>query len=330
LTGDFIDKVAEGGGSATVEGFNHVVLSEALKELHGEYLHVVKEPSDEEVISADAVILNIGTFDSEGWDRPFDLPKELEQKIIRMAELNQNTIVVVNSGSGINMSSWNDKVAGILYAWYPGQNGALAIAEILTGKINPSGKLPITIERSFKDSPGYGYIPEGETLYTDWNDEEEKVRDIFDVVYDEGVFVGYRWYEKQNIKPLYPFGFGLSYTSFEYTNLEVSKYSFIAEEKITITFELKNIGSAIGSEIAQLYVKDVESSVERPLKELKGFEKVKLNPGEKTKISITLSREDFSFWSPVQKSWKAEPGIFDILVGPSSDNMILKTKVELL
>ncbi len=330
LTGDYMDIVAVGGGAATVDGYNQVVLSETLKELYGENLKVVKEPLDEEVRSSDVVILNIGTFDSEGWDRPFDLPEELDQKIIRIANLNPNTIVVVNSGSGINMSKWNDKVAAILYAWYPGQNGALAIAEILTGEINPSGKLPISIEKDFKDSPGYGYIPEREELYTDWNDKEEKFRDIHDVVYDEGIFVGYRWYEKKNIKPLYPFGFGLSYTSFEYAKLEVSKSKFHADEKITVKFELRNTGSAMGSEIAQLYIKDVESSVERPLKELKGFEKVRLNPGENKKISIILSHKDFSFWSPELKAWTAEPGSFEILVGSSSEDISLNTIVELL
>ena len=330
LTGDYMNKIAMGGGAATVKGYNHIVLSKALKELYGEYLKVVEEPSDEEVRSADIVILNIGTFDSEGWDRSFDLPEELDQKIIRIADLNQNTVVVVNSGSGINMSKWNDKVAAIIYAWYPGQNGALALAEILTGKINPSGKLPISIENEFKDSPGFGYIPEGEELYIGWNDVEEKDRDIHDIVYDEGIFIGYRWYEKMNIKPLYSFGFGLSYTSFEYADLEISKSAFHAEEKIVVKFELINTGLVKGSEIAQLYIKDVVSSVERPLKELKGFEKVQLNSGEKTKISIILSRKDFSFWSPELKAWTAEPGTFEILVGPSSDNLILKTQVELL
>lgn len=330
VTGDYSGKVAVGGGAATVEGYNHVVLNDALKELSGESLSVVKEPSDEEVRSADVVIVNIGTFDSEGWDRSFDLPDELDQKIIRIANLNPNTIVVVNSGSGVNMSRWNEKVSAILYAWYPGQNGAMAIAEIITGKINPSGKLPITIEKDFEDSPGFGYIPEGEELYTDWNDGEEKLRDIYDVAYDEGVFVGYRWYEKQNIKPLYPFGFGLSYTSFEYSNISVSKSDFHPEEKIAVKFELKNTGSAAGSEIAQLYIRDVESSVERPLKELKGFEKILLGPGEKKEISIDLSREDFSFWDPEKKAWTAEPGIFEILVGPSSVDLVLKTEVVLL
>jgi beta-glucosidase len=161
LTGDYMDRVAGGGGAATVKGYNHIVLRDALKGLYGENLIVNKEPSDEEIAGSDAVVLNIGTFDSEGSDRPFDLPETLDREIVRMAELNSNTIVVVNSGSGINMSRWNEKVAAILYAWYPGQNGAQAVAEIITGKVNPSGKLPVTIERDFKDSPGYGYIPEG-------------------------------------------------------------------------------------------------------------------------------------------------------------------------
>ncbi len=329
LTGDYIDRVAGGGGAATVKGYNHIVLRDALKGLYGENLIVNKEPSDEEIASSDAVVLNIGTFDSEGSDRPFDLPETLDREIVRMAELNSNTIVVVNSGSGINMSRWNEKVAAILYAWYPGQNGAQAVAEIITGKVNPSGKLPVTIERDFKDSPGYGYIPEGEDIYIGWHDGKEKTREVYDLVYNESIFIGYRWYERENIKPLYAFGHGLSYTNFQYENLEVSKSSFRIEEKVIVKFEVKNTGEKRGSDIAQLYVRDVESSVSRPVKELKGFEKVILDPGQKQSISIVLGKEDFSFWNPELKEWTAEPGTFEILVGPSSDRIVLTAKVEL-
>ena len=189
LTGQYLNEIPHEGGSATVEGYDLVTLADAMKENFGANLLIVDSADDNAVKSADVVILSIGTFDSEGWDRPFNLPAETENKIEHIAELNPNTVVVVNSGGGINMSGWNEKVAAILYGWYPGQDGMRAIAEILSGKTNPSGKLPITIEKNFKDSPAYGYMPKGDELYTGWHDEEEKEKPVYDVLYKEGVFI---------------------------------------------------------------------------------------------------------------------------------------------
>ena len=330
LTGYYVDDIARGGGSGTVEGYNIITLRSALQDEFGEKLTVSQEAKDEEIRSADAVILSIGTSDSEGWDRPFDLPDTTQQLVLKVAGLNPNTLVVVNSGSGINMSGWNQKVAAILYAWYGGQAGAKAVAEILSGRVNPSGKLPVTIEKDFKDSPGYRYIPAGEALYQDWNEDAEKLHPIFDVIYKEGIFVGYRWYEKKAIEPLYPFGFGLSYTSFNYSNLKVSSKSFHADEPLTVTFTVTNTGKTAGSETAQLYIADQESKYPRPVKELKGFEKLSLNPGESKKVTIILDKTDFSYWSPEKKDWYAEPGKFTILVGPSSAQIELQKEVELL
>ena len=330
LTGYYVDDIARGGGSGTVEGYNIITLRSALQDEFGEKLTVSQEAKDEEIRSADAVILSIGTSDSEGWDRPFDLPDTTQQLVLKVAGLNPNTLVVVNSGSGINMSGWNQKVAAILYAWYGGQAGAKAVAEILSGRVNPSGKLPVTIEKDFKDSPGYRYIPAGEALYQDWNEDAEKLHPIFDVIYKEGIFVGYRWYEKKAIEPLYPFGFGLSYTSFNYSNLKVSSKSFHADEPLTVTFTVTNTGKTAGSETAQLYIADQESKYPRPVKELKGFEKFSLNPGESKKVTIILDKTDFSYWSPEKKDWYAEPGKFTILVGPSSAQIELQKEVELL
>ncbi len=330
LTGEFVDEIARGGGSGTVEGYNYITLRSALQDEFGEKLTVSKWAREEEIRSADAVILSIGTLDSEGWDRPFDLPDSTEQRVQRVTALNPNTVVVVNSGSGINMSRWNTKAGAILYAWYGGQSGNKAVAEIISGKVNPSGKLPVTIEKSFKDSPGYGYLPAGEALYNDWNEEAEKLHPVFNVPYQEGVFVGYRWYEKKAIEPLYPFGFGLSYTSFSYSNLKVSSGSFRAGEPLTVTFTVTNTGRTAGCETAQLYISDQESKIPRPVKELKGFEKFSLNPGESKKVVIILNESDFSYWSPERKEWFAEPGKFTILVGPSSAQIELKKEIEML
>src|ERR1035437_1093222 len=196
---------------------------DALKKVYGENLQYVKEPTDEQIKSANVVLLSIGTHDSEGWDKHFELPEAMENQILNIAGKNPNVVIIVNTGGGIKMSAWNENVGAILYAWYPGQNGNTALAEIISGKVNPSGKLPITIEKRFEDSPGYPYIPEGEKLYNNWIDDMRPDIPIRNVVYKEGIFVGYRWYESKKIAPLYPFGYGLSYTKFEYSNLKLSK-----------------------------------------------------------------------------------------------------------
>ncbi|MGD0036762.1 MAG: glycoside hydrolase family 3 C-terminal domain-containing protein, partial [Bacteroidota bacterium] len=222
LTGDFVEKIAGGGGSAEVIGYNQRLMVDELKKEFGNKIVFMKSPSLEQIHSADVVLCNVGTLDSEGWDRLFELPEDQENRVQQCVKNNSNTIVIVTSGSGIKMTNWNDNAKGIIYAWYVGQNGNTALAEIISGKTNPSGKLPITIEKDFKDSPGYGYIPEGESLYKTWNEKEEKIRPVYDIHYNEGIFSGYRWYEKNGIAPLYPFGYGLSYTNFEYNDLKVS------------------------------------------------------------------------------------------------------------
>jgi beta-glucosidase len=321
LTGDYVEKIAKGGGSAEVEGYNHSTLLQALKNVYGDNLDYAKEPSDEEIKSAGAVLVSIGTHDSEGLDRYFELPAATENRIIKMAGLNRNVVVIVNTGGGIRMTGWNQKVAAILYAWYLGQNGNNALAEVISGKTNPSGKLPISIEKKFEDSPGYPYIPKGEKLYENWADDMSMSIPIRNVEYKEGIFVGYRYYEAKKIEPLYPFGFGLSYSSFEYSGLKLSKEEIIKGENLSVSFLVKNTGSVAGYETAELYIRDRESSVPRPVKELKGFKKVFLEPGESKTVEIPLCERDFSFWDPTSKDWKAEPGEFIIMVGTSSNDI---------
>jgi beta-glucosidase len=243
-------------------------------------------------------------------------------------DLNEKTIVIVNAGGGINMSQWIEKTPAVLYAWYGGQIGNIAVAEILSGKVDPSGKLPISIERKFEDSPGYGYIPAGWQLYTGKTDDQF-THDEFDINYKEGIFVGYRWYEHQNIKPLFPFGYGLSYTTFEYGNMHVSTNKLSMQDKAEVSFTVRNTGKIEGSETAQLYIQDMKSSISRPVKELKGFKKINLKPGESGTVTIVLSDRDFSFWSPDLKKWVAEPGKFTIQVGSSSDKIFLKETLVL-
>lgn len=330
LTGDFVKTLAVGGGAATVEGYNNRIMFDELKRRLGDRLSDAKNPSVREIKSADVVLCNVGTHDSEGWDRPFELPKRQERRVKKCAANNPNTIVIVTSGSGIRMTDWSDQAKAIIYAWYGGQTGNQALAEIITGEINPSGKLPITIEKDFRDSPGFGYIPVGEKLYSWWNDDGEKKRSVYDVHYKEGIFMGYRWYENEKIEPLFPFGHGLSYTTFSYRNLKVSKEEFKRSDVVTVSFVVENIGTLRGMETAQLYIQDVECSFPRPMKELKGFRKIELEPGQAAVITLELSIRDFSFWNPGTKKWSAESGVFVIHVGSSSRDIELSKEIVLL
>jgi len=329
LTGEYVTKLAKGGGAAEVKGFNIRSMLDELTSEFGKRIQYEKNPSLEQIKSADIILCNVGTDDVEGRDRPFALPDSQENKVLECVNNNPNTIVIVTSGSGVRMTNWNDKAKAIIYAWYVGQNGNKALAEILSGKTNPSGKLPITIEKEFKDSPGYGYLPEGESLYTRWNFMKEKEHPVFDIHYTEGIFSGYRWYEKKNIEPLYPFGFGLSYTTFEYSDLTVSKELFAENDILNISFKVKNVGKMNGAETAQLYIQDIESSVPRPVKELKGFKKVELESGQSTTVILELSKKDFSFWNPETKDWFAEKGAFVLQVGSSSRDIKLQQQVVL-
>jgi beta-glucosidase len=324
ITGDYMETLARGLGSAEVDGYNVVKMSEAFKAEFGENLTISENPTNEALAKADVVLVSIGTLDSESWDKPFALPKETNDKILNIAAQNKNTVVIVNSGSGIEMTPWNDKVAGIIYSWYVGQNGNTALAEIVSGKTNPSGKLPITIEKQFADSPGANYLPEGTEIYTGWDADMDMKKPLINIDYKEGVLVGYRWYEAKNIKPLYAFGYGLSYTTFDFSNLKLSSKTIHGNQPITVTFTVANTGNVDGAEVAQLYVQDVESSVIRPIKELKGFKKVFLKKGESVQVEMELTPHDLSFYDVNSKNWKAEDGQFNILVGNASDHIILK------
>lgn len=330
LTGDYVENLAHGGGSAAVEGYDIVTMLSALQNEFGNKLVYAKTPTDEQIKSADVVLLSIGTFDRENFDRPFNLPEEKDNQILDIASKNKHVVVLVSSGSGIRMTNWNDKVAAIVYSWYLGQNGNIALAEILSGKTNPSGKLPITIEKEFKDSPGYGYIPTGKKLYDNILPKDNlKLDDLFDINYKEGVFVGYRWYESRNITPLYPFGHGLSYTTFEYGKVIADRKNMTANDKLSITVKVKNTGTCEGAEVVQLYISDKISSLPRPVKELKGFRKISLKSGEEQLVSFTIDKKALSFYDPARHTWVAEPGTFEALIGSSSADIRGKIPFEL-
>jgi len=262
---------------------------------------------------ADVVILCVGfdpATESEGFDRTFRLPAGQDELIRQISSVNKNTIVVITSGGAVDMTRWIDQIPGIIEAWYPGQEGGTALAQILFGEYSPSGKLPASFERQWEDNPTF------KTYYTKPGELQ--------VDYSEGVFVGYRHYDRATVKPLFPFGYGLSYTTFAYSNLKVSPGAGNLNQPVTVTFDLKNTGKREAAEVAQVYVGDTHASVPRPVKELKGFARVQLKPGESRRVSVTLDRRAFSFYDVKKKDWSAESGQFGILVGSSSQKIELQ------
>ena len=250
-------------------------------------------------------------YESEGYDRPdMELTGDQVTLIKRVAAANKRTVVVLLNGSPVNMSPWIGRVSAVLEAWYAGQDSGNAIAAILFGDANPSGKLPTTFPKCLEDSPSYVNYP-GE------NDR---------VMYGEGIFVGYRYYDKVGLAPLFPFGHGLSYTTFAYGKL-VAPRRVKAGESFEVKVDVTNAGKREGKEVVQLYVHDVESRLPRPPRELKGFHKVALKSGETKTVSFTLTPADLAFYDPARKAWVTEPGAFEILVGSSSRDIRAKTAV---
>jgi beta-glucosidase len=267
---------------------------------------------------ADAVILCMG-FDSilegEATDRTFRLPGGQDAFIQQVLSVNKNVVVVLHSGGGVDMTTWIDQVPAILQAWYPGQEAGTALGQLLFGDFGPSGKLPVSFERRAEDNPTFhSYYP-----------QKDK-----NVGYTEGVFVGYRGYEKAATKPLFPFGYGLSYTSFAYSDLRITPAAKESGALIAVSFKVKNNGSREGAEIAQVYVGDSHSPLPRPAKELKGFAKVSLRPGEATQLTVLLDRRAFSYYDVSKHGWSAAPGEFGILVGASSVDIKLQGKYSLV
>jgi beta-glucosidase len=255
-----------------------------------------------------------------------------DEALVRMAcAANKNVIVLVLSGSGVDMSYWNDKVSAIIYGWYPGQAGMQAIADIMVGKINPSGKLPATIEKSFKDSPAYGMIPRGLSLKgTKGNPNVLWIAPkSYDVHYNESVLVGYRWYEAKGIEPLFPFGHGLSYTTFELSKAKAAK-QISAEKPLKVTVKLENTGAIAGAEVVQLYVSENNPTVLRPKKELKAFKKVSLEPGKSTTVTFELKHSDLAFWNDKTHAWEVNRGTYTLHIGNSSANIAQTLTVEAL
>jgi beta-glucosidase len=271
---------------------------------------------------AECVVVCLGHnnfTEKENSDRTFELPNGQLDYLNMVLKYNNNVVVVLNGGGAIEMTPWMSKVKAILMAWYPGQQGGLAISEIITGKISPSGKLPISIETKLEDNPCSANYHENVDRI-----RSKKINPHARVEYREGLFVGYRGYEENGVKPLFPFGFGLSYSTFDYSNIKIAKDG----KEFVVSFDIKNTGKIAAAEVAQVYVGDDECRLVRPAKELKGFEKVMLQPGETKSLSVRLGDEAFRFYDPILREWVIEPGTFTVHVGASSADIRLKGQLK--
>ena len=249
--------------------------------------------------------------DNESTDRlQITLPYDQEDVILALAEVSKNLVVVNISGSAVAMP-WADSVDAIVQGWYGGTETGNALADVLTGKVNPSGRLPFSVPFKYEDGP-----IKTEAQYPGIKTEDDE---FWQTHYSEGVYVGYRWYATKEIPVQFPFGHGLSYTTFEYSNAKAAKASMKANGTLEVTVDVANTGDVDGAEVVQLYIADPESSIDRPAKELKGFEKVWLKAGEKKTVKFEIDAEDLSYFDADKHAWVAEPGEFQALIGSSSE-----------
>ena len=264
---------------------------------------------------SDAVIVSLGfspSYESEAFDRPWELLPGQNELVNAVAGVNRKIIVVLNAGGGVDVAQWIDHVPAFLHAWYGGEEGGHALADLLTGRVSPSGKLPITLERQLEDDGSYkSYYPKPATT---------------DVHFSEGIFVGYRHFDHAGVKPLYPFGFGLSYTDFAFSDLHVTKDG---AQAVKVSFLVRNSGSRSGDEVAQVYVGEQDAPVPRPVRELKAFRRVHLEPGKSSRVSLELGRRAFSYWDTTTHDWKLDNATFQIEVGDSEEALPLHGTVQL-
>ena len=304
---------ARGYVGDTVQSYNGVTVGRSLYDLRS-----AEELTAEAVAkakNADVVIfiggLNKSNYqDCEGHDRQtYGLPYGQDQLVEALVKANPNLVYVNISGNAVAMP-WAKKVPAIVQGWFIGSEAGEALASVLAGDVNPSGKLPFTWYARLEDGGAHatGSYP------GTWRDGHQ----IIDEAYKEDIFVGYRWTDKQHIKPLFPFGYGLSYTTFKVSNLRADKKEMTADDQLTITADVKNVGFSAGAEVMQLYIGDTKSSQPRPVKELKGFKKVYLEPGETQQVSFTIDRSALSFYDEKTGDWTAEPGEFVAMVNNSS------------
>ncbi|CAH1207416.1 Thermostable beta-glucosidase B [Paenibacillus auburnensis] len=332
IIGEFAKKPRyQGGGSSHVnptkldDAFAEMqaVAGEAVSFLYAQGYELSSDEINERMLQeardtaakADTAVLFLGLpdrYESEGYDRShLSLPASHQALIEAVAEVQGNIIVVLSNGSPVEMP-WLLRIKAVLEGYLGGQAFGGAVADLLFGAVSPSGKLAETFPQKLSDNPSFLNFP----------GEGDKVE------YKEGLFVGYRYYDKKEIEPLFPFGFGLSYTTFEYSDLLLDKGSIEDTDTVQVTVTVKNTGSRPGKETVQLYVSDVESSVIRPLRELKGFAKIELQPGEAREVSFTLNKRSFAYYNVQLGDWHVESGVFNILIGASSRDIRLTAPLE--
>jgi len=271
------------------------------------------------ITNADAVVVCVGfnsSTESEGSDRSFTLLNNQDSMINAVAQLNKNTIVVLNAGGNVYMQNWLKSAKALIHAWYPGQEGGTAIAKIIFGDVNPSGKLPASFEKKWADNPVY-------KNYYDTTGTKQ-------VNYSEGLYVGYRYYDSKNVEPQFPFGFGLSYTTFEYSNLQTSAAQTTGAKNMTVTFDIKNTGAYDGFETPQLYIHQNASELNRPTKELKAFAKIFIKAGETKTVTLQYDSTAVEYYKPYKKAFDYDAGQFTILVGASSRDIRLTANYQIV
>ena len=330
----FIGKYAktpryQGGGSSHINSWKVESALEAAKEIpelvnityaegyQDERDEVISELQDEAIktaAKADVAVLFLGlpdNFESEGYDRKhMDLPNCQNELVQKVLEVQKHVIVVLHNGSPVLMP-WKDQVEGILEAYLGGEAVGKAVAEVLVGRKNPSGRLAETFPLRLEDTPCY-------LTYGKGFDNAE---------YQEGVFVGYRYYTSRKMKTAFPFGYGLSYTTFEYSNLQIDKKEMSDQETVQVSVKVKNTGNCAGKNVVQLYVEAPSTEVVRPVRELKGFEKIFLEAGEEKTVTFTLNERAFAYWNTQIHDWYAEEGTYKVLIGENADQMCLNEKI---
>lgn len=318
----------QGGGSANVNPYRVVSALNAVKDItevsYAQGFELTEDKRNDVLFQsalkaaaeADIAVIFAGlpeSFESEGFDREhMGMPECQNELITEIAKIQENVVVVLHNGSPVEMP-WADEVKGILEAYLGGEGAGEAVVKLLFGRENPCGKLAETIPYRLSDSPSYLYFP----------GNGKKVE------YREGVFIGYRYYDTKNMPVRFPFGHGLSYTKFEYSDLQVSKDTIKDNEKIQVSFKVKNVGDRAGKEAAQLYVADKTRSAERPVKELKGFAKVLLQPGEEKTVKIELDKRSFAWYSTELSGWYAATGEYELLIGASSCDIRLMKEIHI-
>jgi beta-glucosidase len=311
-----------GGGSAFTRVFHAISILEGVRQIAGDTVKVLYSTNAQDAVElakqADVAVVcagfdqrppsrlrdrNADLKEGEGHDRPFELPAAQTDLIQAVAAANPHTVVVINAGGGVAWSGWLDKVPAVLQAWYSGQESGRALAEILFGDVNPSGKLPATFEKRAEDNPTFAYY---------------HLREGNKTPYTEGIFVGYRGYDEKKIEPQFCFGHGLSYTTFHYGKVEVAPEKISPSDQVAVSVEVRNTGKVAGDEVVQLYFHPAKSTVPRAPKQLCGFARVSLQPGEKKTVTILLKTEQLAYYDVASHDFVVEPGAYEIMAGSSS------------